>query len=196
MSTFRKVCVFAGSSQGTNVVYQVAARELGAALARAGIGVVYGGGRIGLMGVLADAALEAGGHVIGVIPRGLATRELAHDRISEMRVVSSMHERKALMAELSDAFVALPGGLGTLEELFEVVTWAQLGIHGKPIGVLNVEGYYDPLLAFVDHTVSQGFVRAEDRQLIRVSASPVDLLDLLRLPAAAVRRPWINASES
>ncbi|HLY39456.1 MAG TPA: TIGR00730 family Rossman fold protein, partial [Candidatus Binatia bacterium] len=154
----RRVCVFCGSNVGGRDVYAATARALGAALARAGIGLVYGGGSVGLMGLLADAVLAGGGEVIGVIPRALATREIAHHGLADLRIVESMHERKALMTELADAFVALPGGFGTLEELLEVVTWAQLGLHAKPIAVLNVAGYFDGLIALFEHAIAERFV--------------------------------------
>jgi len=152
---------------------------MGQALARRGIGLVYGGGGIGLMGVLADAALSAGGDVIGVIPEALVAREVAHQGLGDLRVVASMHERKALMADLSDAFVALPGGLGTLEEFCEALTWAQLGIHRKPCGLLNVEGFFDPLLSFFDHAVRERFVSPDHRSLVVVEEDPERLLDAL-----------------
>ncbi len=163
---FRRVCVFCGSSPGNLAAYTQAARDLGCLLAGGGIDVVYGGGNVGLMKELADAALGAGGQVLGVIPSALVDRELAHGSLSDLRVVASMHERKALMADLSDAFIALPGGLGTLEEMFEVVAWAQLRFHDKPCGLLNVAGYYDHLLAFLDHAVSSAFLRQPHRDLL------------------------------
>src|SRR3954449_8956299 len=159
MPPLRRVCVYAGSSAGARPVYAHAARELGALLAARGIGVVYGGGKVGLMGALADAAMAAGGEVTGVIPRALLEREVGHRGVTSLRVVESMHQRKALMADLADAFVALPGGIGTLEELFEVFTWAHLGIHRKPLGVLDVARFYGPLEAMLDHAVEQGFLR-------------------------------------
>lgn len=159
MPAIRRVCVFCGSASGSRPGYAGAARELGTRLAHRGIGLVYGGAAVGLMGTVADAALAAGGEVIGVIPGALVDREIAHPGLSELHVVGSMHERKALMAELSGAFVALPGGLGTLEELFEVCTWRQLGLHAKPIALLDVEGYWAGLLAFLAHTEAEGFLR-------------------------------------
>jgi uncharacterized protein (TIGR00730 family) len=162
----KRVCVFAGSSPGDRPEYAEAARALAAECAARGLGIVYGGGSVGLMGVLADAALAAGLEVIGVIPRPLASRELAHPGLSEMRVVESMHERKATMNALADGFIALPGGLGTFEETLEVLTWAQLGIHGKPVGVLNVAGYYDGLLRWLSHAAGEGFVRREHLGLL------------------------------
>jgi uncharacterized protein (TIGR00730 family) len=157
------VCVYCGSSPGADPAYAEATRELARGLAARGIRIVYGGAAVGLMGLLADAALDAGGEVTGVIPRGLVDREIGHPRVGDLRVVATMHERKALMAELADAFVALPGGIGTLEELIEMYTWSQLGLHAKPLAVLNVAGYYDPLAAFLDHAVTEGFLSAERR---------------------------------
>jgi hypothetical protein len=175
----RRVCVFAGSSAGAHSEYREAAHVLGHALAERGIGVVYGGACVGLMGAMADAALAANGEVIGVIPSALVAKEIAHDGLTDLRIVASMHERKALMADLSDAFVALPGGWGTLEEFFEVLTWGQLGLHHKPCGLLNARGYFDGLLSFLDLTVEHGFVRREYRSMIAVSDSPGALLDML-----------------
>lgn len=168
MSSPRRVCVFCGSSSGVRPEYEDAARGLGSALARRGIGVVYGGASVGLMGVVADAALAAGGEVIGVIPQALVDREVAHPRLSELHVVASMHERKAVMADLADAFVALPGGMGTLEELFEVFTWRQLGIHDKPIALLDVLGYWAGLAAFLEHAEAEGFLRAGHRRKLAI----------------------------
>ena len=193
----RRVCVFCGSNVGGRDVYGAAARGLGAALARAGIGLVYGGGSVGLMGLLADAVLAGGGEVIGVIPRALATREIAHHGLADLRIVESMHERKALMTELADAFVALPGGLGTLEELLEVVTWAQLGLHAKPIAVLNLAGYFDGLLALFDHAIAERFVHPGHRALVLAAPDVDALLETLRTaqPAAAPRK-WLTLAES
>ena len=193
----KRVCVFCGSATGARAGYAQAARSLAAELARRGIGVVYGGGSVGLMGVLADAALAAGVEVIGVIPRALALRELAHGALSELRVVESMHERKAQMAALADAFVVLPGGVGTLEETFEVLSWAQLGIHGKPIGALDVHGYWDALKHFLAHTVREGFVRPEYLELIQFADTPAALIDGLSAwrPPAFVR-PWLTPSQA
>jgi uncharacterized protein (TIGR00730 family) len=174
-----RLCVFCGSSTGVRPIYAEAARALAGELVSRSVGLVYGGGSVGLMGVLADAALAAGGEVIGVIPRGLARRELAHAGITSMRVVDSMHERKALMASLVDGFVALPGGLGTLEETLEVLTWSQLGIHRKPVGLLNVAGYYDGLRQMLGHAVGEGFLRRESLALLRFDDAPAPLLDAL-----------------
>ena len=174
-----RVCVFCGSREGDRPLYRDAAAELGTLIARAGHGVVYGGGNIGLMGIIADAALAAGGEVIGVIPRHLLDREVAHGDLSTLHVVGSMHERKALMAELADVFVAAPGGFGTLDELCEILTWAQLGLHHKPCGLLNVAGYFDPLLAMFDQATREGFLSAPHRQLIISDEDPIRLLDRL-----------------
>lgn len=173
----RRVCVFCGSSMGTSPVYAEAAAALGKLLAQRGLGLVYGGASVGTMGAVADAALAAGGEVIGVIPEALSGVEIAHAGLSELHVVADMHERKAKMAELSDGFLALPGGAGTLEELFEVWTWAQLGIHGKPLGLVDVAGYYSGLVAFADHMVTEGFLGAGYRELLLVDADAAALLD-------------------
>jgi uncharacterized protein (TIGR00730 family) len=171
----RRICVFCGSSSGNDPAYAALAHSVGEGLARRGIGVVYGGGRVGLMGVVADSALDAGGEVIGVIPQDMVDRELAHSGATEMRIVGTLHERKAVMAELSDAFIALPGGLGTLEELAEVVSWAQLELHAKPIGLLGVGGYWADLLRWLDGAVAAGFVAPANRRLI-LEASNLDEL--------------------
>jgi len=173
----KRICVFCGSSKGLKPAYREAAVEIGRAIAAKGFELVYGGGNIGLMGELADAALEAGGRVIGVIPDGLLRREVGHLHLTELHIVSSMHERKAMMAELSDAFVALPGGYGTLEEFFEIVTWAQLGMHRKPCGLLNVSGYFDPLLDMIDRANEEQFLRPHHRELVLVASQVDDLLD-------------------
>jgi len=171
----RRICVFCGSSPGNDPAYAALAHSVGEGLARRGIGVVYGGGRVGLMGIVADSALDAGGEVIGVIPQDMVDRELAHRGATELRIVGTLHERKAVMAELSDAFIALPGGLGTLEELAEVVSWAQLGLHAKPIGLLGVRGYWADLLRWLDGAVAAGFVARANRGLI-LEASNLDEL--------------------
>jgi uncharacterized protein (TIGR00730 family) len=173
----RKICVFTGSRHGASTAYADAAEQLARDLVERGFGLVYGGGNVGLMNVIADAVLELGGHVTGVIPNTLVSKEVAHRGLSELRVVNSMHERKALMAELSDGFIALPGGIGTMEEFLEVLSWAQLGIHNKPCGLLNVSGYYDPLIEFLDHAVSQDFVKPKHRALLIVEHDPMTLLD-------------------
>lgn len=193
----KRICVFCGSSTGTNPVYEEAARELATALVARHIGVVYGGGRIGLMGVVADTALAAGGEVVGVIPRPLASRELAHTGLTEMKFVASMHERKATMSALADGFVTLPGGLGTLEETFEILTWAQLGIQRKPIGILNVNGYYDPFLRLFTHGIREGFIRREYIGFITVADTPVELLDAMAAwEPPPVARNWLDPTQS
>ena len=183
---FRTVCVFCGSKTGESAVYAEAARELGALLARHGIAIVYGGGNVGLMKELADAALAEAGQVIGVIPSALIDRELAHGKLSDLRVVASMHERKALMADMSDAFIALPGGLGTLEEIFEVLAWAQLRFHYKPCGLLNVSSYYDDLLKFLDHAVASSFLKPSHRELLIADGDAGRLLGKLAGTLTAV----------
>ncbi|MGB0909513.1 MAG: TIGR00730 family Rossman fold protein [Nitrospirales bacterium] len=173
----KRICVFCGSSKGTKPIYEQATRELGQLLVQRGIGLVYGGGNIGLMGVIAETVLKEGGEVIGIIPEALAEKELAFKELADLRIVQTMHERKALMEQLSDGFIALPGGYGTLEEICEMVTWAQLGIHHKPCGLLNLEGFYDSLLAFMDHQVQQGFVTPNNRMLISEADNPKHLLN-------------------
>jgi uncharacterized protein (TIGR00730 family) len=179
MAALRRVCVFCGSKHGARPQYTEAAGAMAAAMVEAGIDLVYGGGRVGLMGVVADAVLEAGGDVIGVIPEHMSGREIAHHGLTDLRIVGSMHERKALMYSLSDGFVALPGGLGTLEELFEITTWSQLGLHAKPTGLLDVEGFYSPLVGFLDRLVTEGFVNQRHRSLLRVADDPVTILERL-----------------
>jgi uncharacterized protein (TIGR00730 family) len=192
----KRLCVFCGSSVGARPAYAAAARALGAALARRSIGLVYGGGSVGLMGALADAVLAERGEVIGVIPGPLASRELAHPNVTEMRVVGSMHERKATMASLADGFIALPGGLGTLEETLEILTWSQLGIHRNPVGVLNVEGYYDGLLQLMSHAVREGFVRREYVGLLLFADTPAELLDRFAAwQAPTFPRAWLTPSQ-
>ncbi len=188
MSAVRRVAVYCGSNPGTRPAYGDAARRLGAELGARRLGLVYGGGNVGLMGILADAALGAGAEVVGVIPRAMVERELAHQGLTELRVVGSMHERKALMAELADAFVALPGGLGTLDELFEVWTWAQLGLHARPIGLLDVEGFFQPLVAHLDRAVAEGFVRPQHRAMVMIEREAAPLLDRF----AAYRPPRVG----
>jgi len=177
--SFRRICIYCGSSSGNDPLYTTAARDIGTYLAHQGIGVVYGGGRIGLMGTIADAALEAGGEVFGVIPHKLQELEVAHGKLTELFVVDSMHARKMVMAQLSDAFVALPGGFGTLDELFEVTTWTQLGYHAKPVGIVNIAGYFDPLLRYLDHARDAGFIRAPHRGILQAAPTIEDLLPLL-----------------
>lgn len=192
----KRVCVYCGSRHGSRPAYDQAARELGTTLARRGIELVYGGGRVGLMGTLANAVLAAGGSVIGVIPKALVSREIAHLELRDLRVVGSMHERKALMAELADAFIALPGGFGTLEELFEVLTWSQLGLHRKPHGLLNVEGFYDRLLSFLDHGVAEDFISLKLRKAILVETDAEQLLEALAKAHLPEVRQWLKPSES
>ena len=175
----KRVCVFCGSNEGTSRVYADQAVRLGQEMAARKLGLVYGGGRVGLMGVIADAVLAAGGEAIGVIPHGLERKELAHRGLTQLHVVGTMHERKALMEKLSDGFIAMPGGFDTLDELCEILTWRQLSIHGKPTGLLNASGFFDGFLAFVDHAVAQGFIKPEHRAMIRVSPEPAALLDAL-----------------
>ncbi len=191
----RRVCVFCGSNHGARPSYTSAAQALAAALVRRGIGLVYGGGGVGLMGVLADSVLAAGGEVIGVIPDALVAKEVAHKNLSDLRVVGSMHERKASMAELADAFIALPGGYGTLEEFCEVITWAQLGLHRKPCGLLNIDAFFDPLLAFLDHAVAEEFVRPAHRALVLEARDPEQLLDELGRFRAPALEKWIDRDE-
>jgi len=191
----KRICVFCGSSTGARPAYVAAARQLGRTLAARGIGVVFGGGKVGLMGALADAALAAGGQAIGVIPEALVAREIAHNGLTELRVVRSMHERKTLMADLLDAFIALPGGYGTLEEFWEAVTWTQLGIHKKPCGLLNVEGYYDPMLAFLERAVADRFIRPQNRVLVLAAADVDSLLAQLESFQPAREERWITTDE-
>jgi uncharacterized protein (TIGR00730 family) len=191
----RRLCVFCGSSEGRDPAYPQAARALGETLAANGIGLVYGGASVGLMGALADAALSAGGEVTGVMPRALVEKEIAHNRLGDLRVVGSMHERKALMAELSDGFVALPGGIGTFEELFEMWTWAQLGHHTKPCALLNVRGFYDGLIAFLDQVAERGFVRGAHRAMLIVGQEPMELIERLRAYEPPAVAKWITAGE-
>jgi uncharacterized protein (TIGR00730 family) len=188
-----RVCVFCGSSTGSPPEYRDAAIQLGRALARRGVGLVFGGGGVGLMGVVADATLDAGGHAIGVIPEALMAREIGHRRLPDLRVVGSMHERKALMAELSDAFIALPGGFGTFEEFCEVVTWTQLGLHRKRCGLLNVRGFYDPLLALIDGAVADGFIKPSGRDIVATASDPDTLLDRVAEPFASFEPKWIES---
>jgi len=171
-----RLCVFCGSSPGARPAYAEAAKELGRALVKRGTGLVYGGGGVGLMGILAQSVLEGGGRVTGIIPRLLVERELAFNRLEDLRIVDSMHERKALMADLSDGFIALPGGIGTIEEFVEILTWTQLGIHDKPCGLLNVEGYYKSFLAFFDHMIEEGFIPPGNREMLLVDEDPIALL--------------------
>ncbi|VTT99914.1 Uncharacterized protein OS=Pseudomonas sp. CFII68 GN=CFII68_07587 PE=4 SV=1: Lysine_decarbox [Gemmataceae bacterium] len=192
----KQVCVFCGSAPGTNPAFAAAARELGRALAERKLGLVYGGGRVGLMGVVATAALEAGGTVLGVIPHALSHKEVAMEGCTELVVVDSMHARKALMADRSDAFVALPGGYGTCDELFEILTWGQLGIHRKPVAVLNVCGFFTPLLAWLDHVVAEGLLKPKHRELLLVTDTVPNLLAKLTAwePPAPTTK-WVQPGE-
>jgi uncharacterized protein (TIGR00730 family) len=193
----RRVCVFCGSSPGGRAAYAEATAELARVLVDDGLGIVYGGADVGLMATLADTALAAGGEVIGVIPRALVEKEIAHNGLSDLRMVDSMHERKALMADLSDAFVALPGGLGTLEELLEIYTWAQLGLHQKPCALLDVEGYYARLADFLEHVVEERFLREDHRAMLIVEREPRTLLERLnRFEPGAVQPKWIDRAET
>ena len=192
----KRVCVFCGSSVGVKAVYAEAATKMGRLIASKGIGLVYGGGNVGLMGVIADAALEAGGEVIGVIPLALADREIAHTGLTELHVVESMHTRKAMMAELADAFIAMPGGVGTFEEFFEAVTWTQLGLHRKPCGLLNVDGFYTPLERFIDQAVTEGFIRPVHRTCIVVDDNPDRLLERLATIELPDVPKWIRPDET
>ena len=192
MRQFKRVCVYCGSSGGNDPGYEEAARGLGAFLAGRGIGVVYGGARVGLMGAVADGALSAGGSVIGVIPEKLRSREVAHLGLTELFVVDSMHARKTMMAYMSDAFIALPGGWGTLEEIFEVTTWSQLNYHMKPVGLLNVKGYYDRLLEFINHASAEGFIRPLHRGLMQSAATPEALLEAMSVAEVPDIGRWIE----
>ena len=189
----KRICVFCGSNAGARSEYAEAARALATVLAERKLGIVYGGGNVGLMGVLADAALARGGEVIGVIPQKLVDKEVAHRGVTELLVVETMHERKALMNDLSDAFLALPGGFGTLDEFFEVLTWSQLGFHGKPCALLNVSGYYDGMLAMLDHAVTERFLRPAHRELVIADTDPLRLLQRLSAFVPAPKGKWSNA---
>ena len=189
------LCVFCGSSSGKASRYREAAVELARVAVARGWGIVYGGGNVGLMGVVADAALEAGGRVVGVIPRHLMERELGHGGVTELHVVGSMHERKALMADVSDAFVALPGGFGTLDEFCEILTWAQLGLHAKPCGILNVNGFFAPFLEQCDRAVAEGFLRPEHRDLIRVATGPESLMQALEAAPPPALPKWLDEDD-
>ena len=192
----RSVTVYCGSNPGADPAFADATRELARLLASSGTRVVYGGGHVGLMGVLADAAMQAGGEVVGVMPQALIDREIGHRGLSDLRVVGSMHERKALMAELGDAFIALPGGIGTLEELIEVYTWSQLGMHRKPLGVLNVNGYYDALGAFLDGAVEQRFLRPQHRSVLIFEPEPETLLARLAHAEPPPLSKWLTQAET
>jgi len=191
----RRIGVYCGSSGGRDPVYREAAAEFGRLLVERGYGLVFGGGKVGIMGAVADAVLQAGGEVIGVIPEFLATKELIHPDVPDMRCVADMHTRKALMAELSDAFVALPGGLGTLDELFETLTWSQLGLHAKPVGLLNTRGYFDAVVEFVEHAVEAGFCLPDHRRLFFTASDPKSLLEELPHVHPPRQPKWLTPDE-
>jgi len=190
--SLKSVCVFCGASPGARPIYHEAAAQLGRHIAERGLTLVYGGGAVGLMGVVADAALAAGGEVIGIIPQSLERAEIGHKGLTRLEVVDGMHARKARMAELADAFIALPGGLGTLEELFEVWTWGQLGYHAKPLGLLEVDGFYARLTDFLDHLVAERFVREQHRAILQVSASPAELLARMDAWQPTAAPKWVD----
>jgi uncharacterized protein (TIGR00730 family) len=197
MSERPSICVFCGSSSGASSAYRQAARQVGETLVRHEVDLVYGGGRVGLMGVVADAVLGAGGRAIGVLPDPLATKEIAHDGLTELHVVSGMHERKALMATKSSAFLALPGGIGTFEEFFEILSWGALGIHQKPIGILNVDGYFDPLIALLEHGIAEQFIRPGSLHSLIVADNPDTLIaNLLAYVPPAIGPRWIKLEET
>jgi uncharacterized protein (TIGR00730 family) len=196
VNEIRSVTVYCGSSPGADPAYAEATRTLARRMATSGIRIVYGGGKLGLMGILADTAMEAGGEVIGVMPQALIDHEIGHPGLSELRVVGSMHERKAMMVELADAFIALPGGIGTLEELIEVYTWSQLGLHNKPIGVLDVNGFYGPLATLLDVAVEQRFLRVPHREVLIFDADLESLMQRLAAAEAPVLRKWIDTAQS
>lgn len=192
MNTLHRICVYCGSNPGYDSVYANAARALGAHLAQSGLGLVYGGGRVGLMGIIADAVLENDGEVFGVIPEKLQDLELGHEGVTRLEVVPSMHDRKLRMAELADAFIAMPGGFGTLEEISEVTTWTQLNYHLKPVGLLNVNGFYDHLLKFIAHAHREGFIREPHRNLIQSATTPRELVELLRNADIPKLEKWLE----
>src|SRR6185437_4884870 len=196
MHKWNRICVFCGSNSGSRSAYTKAAVDLGRWLAQEKLSLVYGGGRVGLMGSIADAVLEEGGEVIGVIPESLVRREVAHTGLTDLRVVQNMHERKALMAELSDAFVALPGGFGTFDEFCEILTWAQLGLHKKPCGLLNVEGYFDPLLALFDRAVADGFLHHKHRSMLITADDPESLLEEMVKYRAPEVEKWLARTDT
>lgn len=194
--TLKRICVFCGSNPGNDPAYLDAAQTLGAAIVTRGYELVYGGAEVGLMGAVADAALEAGGRVVGVMPKALIDKEIGHKNLSEQHIVSSMHERKALMADLSDGFIALPGGVGTLEEIFEIWTWAQLGHHDKPLAFMNILGFYDPLCAFLDHQSSEGFVRKGHRDMAIFSKNAEEILRAFETYDAPELQKWVERAET
>jgi uncharacterized protein (TIGR00730 family) len=191
----KNICVYCGSSPGKNPAYLRAAKSLASAMCERDIGLIYGGAAVGVMGAIANAVLEGGGKAIGVIPKSLAVKEVAHNNLTELHVVASMHERKAMMAELADGFIALPGGWGTLEEIFEILTWAQLGFHHKPCGLLNIEGYYDGLIGFLDNAFEQQFVNELCRPMLMKASEPVALLDQFTEYRAPKVRKWMGEDE-
>jgi uncharacterized protein (TIGR00730 family) len=191
----KSVCVFCGANPGNDPVYAEGARAMGAEIARRGMVLVYGGGAVGLMGIVADAALAAGGEVHGVIPRALREKEVGHHHLTRLEIVETMHIRKARMAELSEGFIAMPGGIGTFEELFEIWTWAQLGIHDKPLAFLNVAGFYDPLATFLDNTVEAGFLKQTHRAMTITDTQPATLLDRMEQYVPAVTYKWVEKEE-
>jgi uncharacterized protein (TIGR00730 family) len=192
----KRICVYCGSSSGARRAYADAAQALGRALVRRGLGLVYGGSNVGLMATLADTVLAQGGEVIGVIPEPLVAKEVAHAGLTDLRIVRSMHERKALMAELADGFIAMPGGFGTLEEFSEIVTWIQLGLHRKPCGLLNVEGYYDGLLAFLNHAVAEGFIHSDYRAVVLTDTEADGLLEKIQRAVVPPLPKWIDSDET
>ncbi len=192
----KRICVFCGSSPGSQPEYRACAEELGAELVRRSIGLVYGGGNVGLMGAIADSVLKGGGEAIGVIPEHLMAREIGYKQLTKLHIVRSMHERKALMADLSDAFIALPGGFGTLEEFFEVLTWSQLGLHTKPCGIVNALGYYAPPLAMLDHAVEERFLKAQNRALVLAGDTPSELLQAFEKWRPVHVEKWLDRETS
>ena len=191
-----RICVFCGSSSGNQSQYSLLAEQLGSTLAKEGLGLVYGGGKVGLMGVIAEAVLAHGGEAIGVIPTALWEKEVGHNNLTQLHIVDTMHQRKAMMAELADAFVAMPGGIGTLEELFEVWTWGQLGIHQKPIALLNVQGYYDPLIHFIQHARDEGFLRPQHAAMLIVEEDPTALLERLKTHQPVQVDKWLESDQT
>lgn len=188
----KSICIFLGANPGNDPKYADAARAMGRELARRNITTVYGGSNMGLMGILAESAMEAGGNVVGVIPRSLVQKEVAHTGLSELHIAESMHERKALMAELSDGFIAMPGGIGTMDEIFEIFTWAQLGFHTKPCGLLNVDGYYDPLLGFLDNVVNEGFLKGMHREKLVTGTTPSEIIDAFAYYEPPTGSKWVE----
>ena len=192
----KRICVYCGSSPGRLPQYLDAARELGLALVERDIGLVYGGASVGIMGEIADTVMSGGGDVVGVIPQALAEKEVSHPGLTELKLVDSMHERKSVMAEMADGFIALPGGLGTIEELFEVLTWSQLGFHQKPCGLLNIEGYYDHLLHFMEHAVEQQFVKQQHRDMLLASGNAQSLLEEMAVYTPPAIDKWIGRKQN